>query len=183
MYEQPKFGQRVFVSGQAHVSGSVILGDDVSIWPMVVIRGDVNRVEVGARCNIQDGSILHVTHEGLYSPQGGPLILGDDVTIGHGVILHACSIGHRCLVGIGTVVLDGAVLEDETMIAAGAVVTPGTIVRSRTLWKGNPARLSRPLTEQQVEMLRYNAEHYVRLKDLYLAANTHLRGAGPDHTS
>ena len=96
MYEQPKFGQRVFVSGQAHVSGSVILGDDVSIWPMVVIRGDVNRVEVGARCNIQDGSILHVTHEGLYSPQGGPLILGDDITIGHGVILHACSIGHRC---------------------------------------------------------------------------------------
>ena len=179
MYEQPQFGQRVFVSAQAHVSGAVVLGDDVSIWPMVVIRGDVNRIEVGARCNIQDGSILHVTHEGPYSPKGGPLILGDDITIGHGVILHACTIGHRCLVGMGAIVMDGAVLQDETMIAGGAVVTPGTIVPTRTLWKGNPARLARPLTDQQVEMLHYNAAHYVRLKDLYLAADAPLRSVEP----
>jgi len=170
MREQPKYGERVYVSDQAHVSGSVFLGDDVSVWPMAVIRGDVNHIEVGARCNIQDGSILHVTHEGPYSPSGGPLLLADDITVGHGVILHACSIGNRCLVGMGAIIMDGAVLEDDTMIAAGSVVTPGTIVSAKTLWKGNPARMARPLTAEQLAMLRYNAEHYVRLKDLRLAA-------------
>ena len=174
MTGQPRFGERVLVSAQAHVSGSVVLGDDVSVWPMAVIRGDVNRIEVGARCNIQDGAILHVTHEGPYSPQGGPLILAEDITVGHGVILHACTIGHRCLIGMGAIVMDGVILEDDVMIAAGAVVTPGTVVTSRTLWKGNPARLARPLTEQQVTMLEYNAAHYVRLKDLYLAADDGL---------
>lgn len=168
--EKPQFGQRVYISDQAHVSGSVVLGDDVSVWPMAVIRGDVNHIEIGARCNIQDGSILHVTHEGPYSPEGGPLLLGDDVTVGHGVILHACTIGNRCLVGMGAIIMDGAVLEDDVMVAAGAVVTPSTIVPARTLWKGNPARLARPLTSDQVAMLRYNAEHYVRLKDFHLAA-------------
>ena len=171
MQEQPSFGERVFVSPQAHVSGAVALGDDVSVWPMVVIRGDVNRIEVGARCNIQDGSILHVTHEGPYTPQGGALTLAEDITVGHGVILHACTIGNRCLIGMGAIVMDGAVLGDETLIAAGSVVTPGTVVPARTLWKGNPARLARPLTEQQVEMLHYNAAHYVRLKDFSLAAS------------
>lgn len=178
MQEQPRIGQRVFVSANACVSGSVVLGDDVSIWPMAVIRGDVNHIEIGNRCNIQDGSVLHVTHEGPYSPQGGPLILADDITVGHGAILHACSIGSRCIVGMGAIVLDGAVLEDECMIAAGAVVTPGTVVASRTLWKGNPARMARPLTEQQVTMLQYSAEHYVRLKDLYLAHKDNPGRAG-----
>jgi len=175
MQQQPRFGQRVFVSAYASVSGSVVLGDDVSIWPMAVIRGDVNHIEIGRRCNIQDGAVLHVTHEGPYSPLGGALTLEDDITVGHGVILHACSIGHRCLVGMGAIVMDGAVLEDECMIAAGAVVTPGTVVASRTLWKGNPARMARPLTDEQVAMLGYSAEHYVRLKDLYLARD----GAAP----
>jgi carbonic anhydrase/acetyltransferase-like protein (isoleucine patch superfamily) len=169
MYEQPRLGQRVYISERASVSGSVLLGDDVSIWPMVVVRGDVNFIEIGKRCNIQDGSILHVTHEGPYTPRGGALRLADDITVGHGVILHACTVGSRCLVGMGAVVLDGAILEDECMIAAGAVVAPGTVVPSRTLWKGNPARLARPLTDQQVSMLHYNAAHYVRLKDRYLA--------------
>jgi len=169
MREQPRIGQRVFVSAQACVNGSVTLGDDVSVWPMAVIRGDVNHIEIGSRCNIQDGSVLHVTHEGPYSPKGGALILADDITVGHGVILHACTIGHRCLVGMGANVMDGAILEDECMIAAGALVSPGTVVKSRTLWKGNPARMARPLTEQQVTMLHYSAEHYVRLKDHYLA--------------
>ncbi len=168
MQERPRFGQRVFISAQASVSGSVVLGDDVSVWPMAVIRGDVNHIEIGSRCNIQDGAVLHVTHEGPYSPQGAALILADDVTVGHGVILHACTIGQRCFVGMGAIVMDGVVLEDECMIAAGAVVPPGTVVPTRTLWKGNPARLARPLSHEQVAMLRYGAEHYVRLKDLYL---------------
>lgn len=175
MQAQPRLGERVYVSTQAHVSGSVSLGDDVSIWPMAVIRGDVNRIEVGARCNIQDGAVLHVTHEGPYSPLGGPLLLAEDITVGHGVILHACTIGQHCLVGMGAIVMDGAVLEAEAMIAAGAVVTPGTKVPARTLWKGNPARLARPLTEQQVAMLHYSAEHYVRLKDLQLAKRSGTR--------
>jgi len=179
--ERPRYGQRVYISAQAHVSGSVVLGDDVSVWPMAVLRGDVNHIEVGARCNIQDGAILHVTHEGPYSPQGGPLTLADDVTVAHGVILHACTIGHRCLVGMGAIVMDGAVLEDESMIAAGAVVSPGTVVSARTLWKGNPARLARPLTDQQVTMLRYNAEHYVRLKDLHLTAGDARHGGEFSH--
>jgi len=179
MQERPRFGQRVYVSAQASVSGAVVLGDDVSVWPMAVIRGDVNRIQIGHRCNVQDGSILHVTHEGPYTGQGIPLTLADDITVGHGVILHACTIGHRCLVGMGAIVMDGAVLEEECMVAAGAVVTPGTILPPRTLWKGNPARLARPLTDQQVAMLRYSAEHYVRLKNLYLSAENHHHAAAP----
>jgi len=169
MQHQPRFGQRVYVSAHASVSGSVVIGDDVSIWPMAVIRGDVNHIEIGQRCNIQDGAVLHVTHEGPYSPQGRALTLADDATVGHGVILHACTIGQRCLIGMGAIVMDGVVLDDECMIAAGAVVTPGTVVTTRTLWKGNPARLARPLSEREVAMLSYSAENYVRLKNLYLA--------------
>lgn len=169
MYAQPRLGQRIYLSDQASISGSVELGDDCSVWPMAVIRGDVNHIRLGARCNVQDAAVLHVTHEGTYSPEGGPLLLGDDITIGHGAILHACTIGNRCLVGMGAIVMDGAVLEDDCMIAAGALVTPGTRVSSGTLWRGNPARLARPLTTDQITMLRYNAEHYVRLKDRYLA--------------
>jgi carbonic anhydrase/acetyltransferase-like protein (isoleucine patch superfamily) len=169
MQQQPRLAARVYVSPQAHVSGSVSLADDVSIWPMAVLRGDVNRITVGARCNIQDNAVLHVTHEGPDTPAGGPLLLGDDVTVGHNAILHACSIGDRCLIGMGAIVMDRVELGEEVMIAAGAVVTPGTRVPPRTLWKGNPARLSRDLSEREVAMLAYSAQHYVRLKDLYLA--------------
>jgi carbonic anhydrase/acetyltransferase-like protein (isoleucine patch superfamily) len=169
MQLQPTLGARVFLSRQAHVSGAVSLADDVSIWPMAVLRGDVNHITVGARCNIQDNAVLHVTHEGPDTPQGGPLVLAEDVTVGHSAILHACSIGPRCLIGMGAIVMDRVVLEEEVMIAAGAVVTPGTRVPKGTLWKGNPARLSRELNEREIKMLRYSAEHYVRLKDLYLA--------------
>ena len=172
MHCQPRFGRRVYVSPRAEVSGSVALGDEVSVWPMAVIRGDVNHIEIGPRCNIQDGAVLHVTHEGPWTPGGGPLTLKDDITVGHAAILHACTIGHRCLVGMGAIVMDGAVLEDEVMIAAGSVVTPGTRVPARTLWKGNPAREARALSADEVAMLRYSAEHYVRLKDHYLAARS-----------
>ncbi len=168
MQLQPVLGLRVFVSQQAHVSGAVRLGDDVSIWPMAVLRGDVNRITIGDRCNIQDNAVLHVTHEGPDTPGGGPLILAEEVTVGHGAILHACSIGPRCLIGMGAIVMDNVELAAEVMIAAGAVVTPGTQVPSGTLWKGNPARWSRELSEREIKMLRYSAEHYVRLKDLYL---------------
>lgn len=163
-------GERVFISPNASVNGDVVLGDDVSIWPMAVVRGDVNFIRIGARTNIQDGAVLHVSHDSRFMPGGSPLLIAEEVTVGHGAILHGCTIGPRCLVGMGAIVMDGAVLEEDSMIAAGAVVTLGTVVKSRTLWKGNPARLARDLNPEQIEFLAYSAAHYVRLKDRYLAA-------------
>jgi carbonic anhydrase/acetyltransferase-like protein (isoleucine patch superfamily) len=168
MDRRPLVGERVYIDPMASVSGDVELGDDVSVWPMVVIRGDVNRIAIGPRSNIQDGSILHVTHESRRQPEGRALIIGADVTVGHGVILHACTVGDRCLVGMGATVLDGVVIEPDCMIAAGALVPPGKTVRSGTLWRGNPARFARDLSAQEISDLAYNAAHYVRLKDRYL---------------
>ena len=168
MLEHPQLGDRVYIDKSAHVSGAVTLGDDVSVWPMAVVRGDVNRIRIGARSNIQDGAVLHVTHESRWAPEGVPLVFGEDITVGHGAILHACRVGDRCLVGMGAIVMDRAELEDDCMVAAGAVVTPGTRIPSGTLWKGNPARLARELKQSEIENLAYSARHYVRLKDLYL---------------
>lgn len=168
LYSHPVLGERVYVAPGAHLSGAVKIGDDSSIWPMAVARGDVNRIEIGARCNIQDACVLHVTHESEWLPEGGPLVLGDDVTVGHAAVLHACTVGHRCLVGMSATVLDGAVLEDDVMIAAGSVVPPGKHIAAGTLWRGNPARYVRDLSPQEIDYLPYNAHHYVRLKDHYL---------------
>ncbi len=164
----PALGARVYVDPQACVIGRVTLGDDASVWPMAVIRGDVNSIAVGARTSVQDGAVLHVTHDGPFTPGGLALSVGDDVTIGHKAVLHACTIGNRCLVGMGSIVLDGVVAEDDVMIAAGAVVSPRKRLPSRTLWVGNPARQLRVLTDREVEQLRYSAQHYVKIKDAYL---------------
>lgn len=169
MQERPQLGARVYIDPSAHVSGAVRLEDDVSVWPMAVLRGDVNRISVGARSNIQDGSVLHVTHESAGQPRGRALLIGADVTVGHGAILHACTIGDRCLVGMGAIVMDGAVLEADTLVAGGSVVTPGTVVPAGTLWRGNPARQARELSPEEIAYQAYSAAHYVRLKDLYLA--------------
>ena len=118
-HRRPRLGERVYIAHSAHVSGDVELGDDVSIWPMAVARGDVNRIEIGARSNIQDACVLHVSHESEKLPDGLPLIIGRDVTVGHGAILHACRIGDRCLVGMGAIVMDGAVLEPDSLVAVG----------------------------------------------------------------
>lgn len=167
--EVPQIGARVMVHDQAFVTGSVVLGDDVSVWPMAVIRGDVNRIVIGARSNIQDCAVLHVSREGDELPDGMPLLMGEDVTIGHGAILHGCTVGKLCLVGMGAIILDGAVLEEECMVAAGAVVTPGTRLPARTLWRGNPARLARPLRSGELKMLADAAKSYIRLKNIMLA--------------
>jgi len=168
LHRRPVLGERVFISPQAHVSGDVVIGDDVSIWPMAVARGDVNRITIGARSNIQDGCVLHVTHESAWQPAGGPLLIGEDVTVGHAAVLHACTIGERCLVGMGAIVMDGAILEPDSMIAGGAVVPPGKTVAAGTLWRGNPARYARDLSQAEVDYLLYSARHYVKLKDQYL---------------
>lgn len=161
---RPQLDEGAWVDPQALVLGQVRLAADVSIWPMAVVRGDVNRITIGARSNIQDNSTLHVTHDGPYTPGGVPLVLGEDVTVGHGVTLHACTIGDRCLIGMGALVLDQAVLEDEVFLAAGSLVPPGKRLASGWLYRGSPAQPVRAISETERESLRYSAEHYVRLK-------------------
>jgi carbonic anhydrase/acetyltransferase-like protein (isoleucine patch superfamily) len=165
--EHPALGQRVWVDPAAVVIGRVDIGDDASLWPAAVARGDVNFIRIGARTNIQDGSVLHVTHDGPYSPGGLPLVIGEEVTVGHRVMLHACTIGDRCLLGMSSTILDGAVLEDEVFLGAGSLVAPGKRLQARSLYKGSPAQRVRALTAEELEMLRYSAAHYVRLKDRY----------------
>ncbi|WP_130832166.1 gamma carbonic anhydrase family protein [[Erwinia] mediterraneensis] len=165
----PQLGQRVMVDVTSVVIGDVLLGDDVSIWPLVAIRGDVNRVVIGARTNIQDGCVLHVTHKSSANPTGYPLIIGEEVTVGHKAMLHGCTIGNRVLVGMSTIVLDGVCIEDEVLIGAGSLVPPGKRLESGYLYLGSPVKQVRPLTEQEIEGLRYSATNYVGWKDEYLA--------------
>lgn len=166
----PALGARVYVDPAAVVIGKVTIGDDSSVWPTAVIRGDVHSIEIGARTSIQDGAVLHVTHDGPYAPGGRALIIGSDVTVGHRVTLHACTIGNACLVGMGSILLDNVVTEDFVMIGAGSLVTPGKVLKSRGLYVGSPARRMRDLTEKEIEFLTYSAAHYVKIKDEYLQA-------------
>ena len=167
---QPLLGERVYIDASAIVIGRVVLGDDASVWPFATVRGDVQRIEIGARTNVQDGCVLHVVHDGPHSPGGLALTVGADVTIGHKAVLHAATIGNRCLVGIGAIVLDGAVVADEVIIGAGSLVPPGKRLAARGLYLGNPVRRVRDLEEREVERLVYGARHYVRVKDDYRAA-------------
>lgn len=167
----PKLGARVYVDPAATVIGDVELGDDASLWPGTVVRGDVERIRIGARSNIQDGAIIHVTHDGPYTPGGFPCMVGEDVTVGHGAILHACTIEDCCLIGMHATVLDGAVVRRHAFIGAGALVAPGKVVGEGELWVGNPARCVRKLSDREVEALAYSARHYVELKDDYLTAS------------
>jgi carbonic anhydrase/acetyltransferase-like protein (isoleucine patch superfamily) len=164
----PVLGEGVYIDPAAVVIGDVVLGDQVSIWPMATVRGDVNYIRIGARTNVQDGCVLHVAHKGEFGP-GAPLIIGDDVTLGHKAVLHACTVGDRCLVGINAVVMDHVVVEDEVLIAACSLVTPKKVLRSGWLYAGSPARAVRELNDREREMLLYSAHHYVRVKDRYLA--------------
>ncbi|MDZ7924409.1 MAG: gamma carbonic anhydrase family protein [Marinagarivorans sp.] len=165
----PVLGQGVFVDDSAVVIGDVELGDDVSVWPCVVIRGDMHRIRIGARTSVQDGAILHITHAGQFNTEGWPLIIGSEVTIGHGVCLHGCTIGNRVLIGIGATVLDGAVIPDEVIIGAGALVPPGKKLESGFLYVGNPCRQARPLKESEKAFFSYSANNYVALKNDYMS--------------
>jgi len=165
----PSLGQRVLIDPSAVVLGDVELGDDVSVWPQAVIRGDMHRIRIGARTSVQDGSVLHITHAGPYNPDGWPLLIGSDVTIGHNATLHGCTVGNRVLVGMGATIMDGAVVEDAVVIGACALVTPGKTLRSGYLYAGSPARAMRPLSEKELDYFSYSAANYVRLKDQHLA--------------
>ncbi len=164
----PTMGQRVFVDPSAVVLGDVVLGDDVSVWPQVAIRGDMHKIHVGRRTSIQDGSVLHITHAGPYNEGGWPLTIGSEVTVGHKATLHGCTIGDRVLVGMGAIVMDGAVVESDVVIGAGALVTPRKHLRSGFLYAGSPAREVRALSEGEMTYFSYSANNYVALKDKYL---------------
>ena len=164
-------GARVYVDPSAVVIGRVTIGDDSSIWPTAVVRGDVHSIEIGARTSIQDGSVLHVTHDGPYAPGGRSLHIGSDVTVGHRVTLHACTVGNKCLVGMGSVVLDDVVMEDFVMIGAGSVVPPGKRLEARSLYVGSPARKVRDLTAGGDRVLHVLGRRTTcRLKDEYLTS-------------
>ncbi|WP_420993748.1 gamma carbonic anhydrase family protein [Cupriavidus sp. 30B13] len=165
----PQFGERVFVDASAVLIGDIEIGADSSVWPMVTIRGDMHRIRIGARTSVQDGSVLHITHAGPFNPDGFPLTIGDDVTIGHKALLHGCTVGSRILVGMGAIVMDGAVIEDEVILGAGSLVPPGKVLAGGHLYVGSPARRARALTEKERGFFRYTAGNYVKLKDQYLA--------------
>ncbi len=164
----PRLGARAYVDEAAVVIGDVELGEDASIWPMTVVRGDVNRIRIGARTNIQDGSVIHVTHKSSSDP-GHPTIVGNDVTVGHKVILHGCTVENLCLIGMGSEILDGAVIRSQVLLGAGSLVTEGKELEGGYLWMGRPARRVRPLTDDERKWFTYSAKHYVKLKDDYLA--------------
>ena len=162
---QPAIESTAFIDPTALVIGNVQIGADTSVWPMATVRGDVNRIEIGARTSIQDGAILHATHDGVYTPGGTTLTVEDNVTVGHGAILHACTVEEECLIGIGSVVLDNAVVQKQAMLGAGSLVSGGKVLEGGYLWVGRPAKKIRKLTGKEIEYLRYSADHYVKLKN------------------
>jgi len=166
----PGIAASAYLDEGAIVIGDVKIGKDSSLWPQVVARGDVNSITIGARTNIQDGCILHVTHDGKYSPGGFSLQIGDDVTVGHRVTLHACTVGNLCLIGMSSTIMDGAVLGDKIILGAGSLVPNGKRLESGNLYVGSPAKRVRCLTAEEIEMLEYSARHYVKLKNLHKKA-------------
>ncbi len=167
--KQAAIGDRVYVDPTAVVIGDVTIADDVSIWPNCVVRGDVESIAIGAGSNVQDGSVLHVSHAGDYSPTGYKLNIGQGVTIGHRAVVHGCTIGDYCLIGIGAIVMDGAELGDYVMLGAGALVPPGKKLEGGHLYVGTPAKPVRPLSDDEKAFLEYSYRHYIKLKDRYLA--------------
>ncbi len=164
----PQLGQRVYIDPAATVIGDVSLGDDASVWPGAVIRGDMHRIVVGARSNVQDNAVLHITHASDFNPDGWPLTIGDDVVIGHRAVLHGCTLGNRILVGNGAIVNDGAVVEDEVIIGAGCMVPPGKTLETGYVYVGNPCKQMRALSESEKSFFTYSPANYVKLKDQYL---------------
>jgi carbonic anhydrase/acetyltransferase-like protein (isoleucine patch superfamily) len=165
----PTIDPTAYVDESALVIGKVTIGADASLWPNVVARGDVNTISIGARTNIQDGSILHVNHDSEYDPGGSIVTIGADVTVGHRVILHGCTVEDGCLVGMGAAVMDGAILRSGVLLAAGSLVPPGKELEGGYLWVGSPVRQARPLKDSEREFLKYSPAHYVELKDRHMA--------------
>jgi carbonic anhydrase/acetyltransferase-like protein (isoleucine patch superfamily) len=160
----PRIGKNVYIAPNAVIAGDVEIGDDSSIWFNCTVRGDVNDIKIGARTNVQDGTVIHVssTLQGTY--------IGNDVTIGHMALLHACTVEDAAFIGMMACVMDGAHVETGAMVAAGALVTPGKRVLSGQLWGGSPAKHMRDLTEEERAYIRHSAPHYVRIAKEYLGS-------------
>ena len=159
-----------YIDDKALIIGHVKIGEHCSLWPFTVVRGDINSITIGNNTNIQDNSVLHVTHAGPYNTSGYSLTIGNNITVGHRVILHGCTIEDNCLIGMGSTIMDGAIIQTNTYIAAGSLVPPGKKLESGYLWKGSPAKKARALTEEEIESIQYSAQHYVQLKNRYLAS-------------
>ncbi|MGV7209129.1 gamma carbonic anhydrase family protein [Oxalobacteraceae bacterium A2-2] len=164
----PALDQDVYVHETAHIIGDVAIGRDSSVWLNAVIRGDVNRISIGACSNVQDFVMCHVSHKNPSKPDGSPLAIGDYVTIGHSAILHGCTIGNEVLIGMGAVIMDDVVVQDRVMVGAGSLVPPGKVLESGHLYVGRPAVKVRALSDEEQARLKYSAEHYVRVKNNYL---------------
>ena len=160
---EPQIANDAWVDETAVVIGNVRIGPEASVWPQSVLRGDIHRIEIGAGSNIQDGCILHVSHDSRFLPGGAPTIVRDKVTVGHQAVLHGCEVQDHCLIGIGAKVLDRSVLKPHCMLGAGALVPPGKVLEGGYLYVGAPARRERKLTDLELEYLAYSAEHYIQL--------------------
>lgn len=167
----PKIAEKVFIDETAIVIGNVTVEEGCSIWPMVVIRGDINAVTIGKRCSIQDATVIHVNHVGPFNPEGDETRIGNDVTVGHRALLHGCQIDDRCLIGMGAIVMDRAVIESDVLVAGGSVVTPGKVLKSGYLYMGSPARQIRELTKQEKEKILYSADYYAKLGQRHLSSS------------
>ena len=165
----PTIPDSTYVDETALVIGDVVIGEESSIWPMCVVRGDIHSIRIGERTNIQDSSILHVTHASDYNPGGYPLTIGNGVTVGHRVTLHGCTVGDHCLIGMGVTLMDGVEVEERVMVGAGSLVPPGKTLKSGHLYVGSPVQKKRPLTDQELNFLEYSAKRYVELKDRHQA--------------
>ncbi|MGA7915724.1 MAG: gamma carbonic anhydrase family protein [Candidatus Acidiferrales bacterium] len=157
----PQIAPSAYIDPQAVIIGDVVIGEDSSVWPCAVVRGDVHYIRIGARTNIQDGSVLHVMRD------TNPLVLGDDVTVGHSVTLHGCTIESRCLIGMGCIILNGAVIGTGSIIAAGTLVPERTIVPPGSLMMGQPAKQRRTLTAEDLDSIHAYARRYVEYKETY----------------
>ena len=160
---RPTIAGSAFIEDTAVVIGDVVIGEDSSVWFNSVVRGDVHYIRIGRRTNVQDLCMLHVT-QGTH-----PLVIGDEVTIGHHVVLHGCTIQNRVLVGMGAIIMDGAVIGEDSVVGAGSLVTEGTVVPPKSLIFGSPARLRRPATEKEIAWIKQSAENYVRYACQYLS--------------
>lgn len=165
---RPRIGTGAYVDPDAVVIGDVEIGEDCSLWPRVVVRGDVNRIRIGRRTNIQDGTVVHVTHGYKALPGGHAVHIGDDVTIGHQATIHGCTIEDACLIGMGSIILDGAVLHPHVLLGAGSLVAEGKELEGGYLWLGRPAKRVRELNAEEMAWFTYSARHYVNLKNDYL---------------
>jgi carbonic anhydrase/acetyltransferase-like protein (isoleucine patch superfamily) len=165
----PQLGEGLYLHPSAQVIGDVTVGKDCSIWCNTVLRGDVNRIVIGNCTNVQDFAMGHVSHKNDKKPEGSPLIIGDYVTIGHQAMLHGCTIGNEVLIGMAAIIMDDVVVQDQVMVGAGSLVSPGKVLESGHLYIGRPAVKVRALTPEEIAYLKYSAEHYVRVKNNYLA--------------